>query len=165
MITQSRGFTLVEVLVYLSILLIVSVGGILLILSLDDVIQEYKIETALYRSATNVLEQVAVEIREGESLDLGNSVIAIAGAGKLTIENGGVDTTFEQVGNELLLSVDGVQQGNLLSEPVTVSDFTVYSYQNAVGTMVRVKLRLSATIGSTTKTMTFYDGAVIRGDI
>ena len=164
-VLQRKGFTLIEVLVYVAILVIVSTAGVTLILSLDDVIVEYQVETALYRSATNVLEQVAVALREGDSLDVGNSLIASSTAGKLTVETGGVDTVFQKVGSDLLLTVDGVSKGDLLNDGVSVTDFTVYQHVTTIGTMVRVKLALTTTVGSTTKSTTFYQGAVIRGDL
>ena len=164
-VVQGKGFTLIEVLVYVAILVTVSTAGVTLILSLDDVITEYKIEASLYRSATNVLEQVAVALREGETLDVANSLVASSTAGKLTVENGGVDTVFQKVGSDLILTVDGVSKGDLLNNGVNVTNFTVYQYTTAIGTMVRVKLALTTTVGSTTKSTTFYQGAVIRGDL
>lgn len=57
------GFTLIEVMVYLFILIIVSTASVGLLLSLDDFIYQYKVETALYRSGTNVLEPIVVALR------------------------------------------------------------------------------------------------------
>lgn len=162
---KRTGFTLVEVMVYLAILTVVSAGGVSLILSLDGVLAQFKVETALFRSSANVLEQVIVAVREGEDFNAANSVLNTPAIGKLSIQNGGVTTTFEKNGNDLNLILDTVNKGDLLSEGVSVTDFTVYKYDTTVGTFVRIKLGLSATVEGITKTITFYDGAVIRGDI
>ena len=160
-----KGFTLVEVIIYLGILSVISAGGVTLILSLDGVLAQFKVETALYRSSTNVLEQVVVALREGEDFDAANSVLNTPATGKLTILNGGVTTAFEKSGSDLNLTIDGLNKGDLLSQGVSVTGFTVYKYNTTVGTFVRVKLNLSATVEGVTKTITLYDGAVIRGDL
>lgn len=163
--TSLKGFTLVEVMIYLAILTVVSAGGVGLILSLDGVLAQFKVETALYRSSTNIFEQLIVAVREGEDFDAANSVLNTPATGKLTILNGGTITTFEKSGSDLNLTIDSINKGDLLSEGVSVTSFTVYKYDTTVGTFVRVKLGLSATVEGITKTLTLYDGAVIRGDL
>lgn len=159
------GFTLIEVMVYLFILIIVSTASVGLLLSLDDFIYQYKVETALYRSGTNVLEPIVVALREGDTLNSGGSVFHDPLTGKLVVQNGGVTTEFAIVGDALELTVDGENKGNLLSEGVTAEGFTVYSYATATGTYVRVKLDLEAVVNGVAKSISLYDGAVIRGDL
>ena len=164
-LTSLKGFTLVEVMIYLAILTVVSAGGVGLILSLDGVLAQFKVETALYRSSTNVFEQLIVAVREGEDFDAANSVLNTPATGKLTILNGGTITTFEKSGADLNLIIDSVNLGDLLSDGVSLTGFTVYRYNTTVGVFVRIKLDLSATVEGITKTLTLYDGAVIRGDL
>jgi hypothetical protein len=154
-----------EIMVYLAILIMVSTAAVGLLISLDGVLDHYRIETALYRSSTNVLEQIMVELREANEFDAGSSVVNNSATGKLVLRTEGVATQFERVGGALELTINGDNKGNLLSEAVTVTDFTVYQYSTGTGTMVRVKLRLRATIDGVVKEMTFYSGAVIRGDL
>lgn len=160
-----QGFTLLEVLVYLSILIVVSTVAVSLLISLDTIIDRYRIDTALYRSGTNVMEQVVVELRRGDQFDVANSVLNNSATGTLAIINGATSTVISKVGNDVTLTINGEEYGNLLQEPVTVTGFTVYKYDTASGILVRVKLDLSATIGSVTKNITLYNAAVIRGDI
>lgn len=163
--SRINGFTLVEVMVYLFILLVVSTASIGLLLSLDDFIQQYQVETALYRSGTNVLEPIMVAIREGDDYDSVNSIVNDPLTGKLVVHNGGVATEFAIVAGAIELTVDGDNKGNLLSDGVVAQGFTVYSYTTGVGTYVRVKLDLEATVGGVVKSITLYDGAVIRGEL
>lgn len=162
---RAAGFTLIEVMVYLFILIIVSTASVGLLLSLDDFIYQYKIETALYRSSTNVLEPIMVALREGDTLNVGSSVFNDPLTGKLVVQNGGVTTEFALVSGALELTVDGDNKGNLLSDGVTASGFTVYSYSTGSGTFVRVRLDLDATVNGISKSISLYDGAVIRGDL
>lgn len=164
-IVSRAGFTLIEVLVYLGIFMVVSTGTIMLLISLDTIIDQYQVDTALYRSGTNVLEQVVAEVRQADQFDAGSSVVNDSTLGKLVVHNGGVTTEFVRSGTSLERIVDGVSLGTMLSEGVSVTEFTVYTYDTAIGVFVRVRLGLSATIGGTTKTITLYDGAIIRGDL
>lgn len=163
-LNKKSGFTLVEVLIYLGIFLVVATSSVTFMVSLDDFVREYKVETALYRSGTSILEQVQLALREGETFNASSSVLYDP-AGVLSISASGTSTTFSQVGGELLLDINSVLKGNLATDPVTVTDFTVYEYDMALGQMVRVRLGLSATIGSTTKSVTLYTGSLIRDSL
>jgi type II secretory pathway pseudopilin PulG len=159
------GFTLLEVLVYLAILIVVSTVAVSLLVSLDDIIDRYRVDTALYRSGTNVMEQVVVELRRGDEFNVASSVLNDSATGTIAINNGATTTIISRVGDELRLTVNGVEYGNLLQDSVAVTGFTVYKSDTASGTFVRVKLELTATVESVSKSIDLYGGAVIRGDI
>jgi type II secretory pathway pseudopilin PulG len=159
------GFTLLEVLVYLAILIVVSTVAVSLLVSLDDIIDRYRVDTALYRSGTNVMEQVVVELRRGDEFNVASSVLNDSATGTIAINNGATTTIISRVGDELRLTVNGVEYGNLLQDSVAVTGFTVYKSDTARGTFVRVKLELTATVESVSKSIDLYGGAVIRGDI
>jgi prepilin-type N-terminal cleavage/methylation domain-containing protein len=161
---NKQGFTLIEVLVYIVILLVVSMAGITLLLSLNDFADQYRLETALYRSGTNVMEQVMVAVREADQYDAGTSVINNA-TGTLAVTKGGVTTSFVRSLDELHYYVEGVDRGNMLQSDVSMTDFMIYKYDTADGSFVRIRLTLTATVDGVTKTITLYDGAVIRGDL
>ncbi len=159
------GFTLIEVLIYLAILVVVATGAVTFLLSLDDLIDQYTLETALYRSGTSVMELVLVELRQANELDTLNTVINDPDTGVLSINNDGVNTRFIKAGDELQHVTGGVNEGNLVSEDVTVTGFTVYQYDLGDGTLVRVRLSMSATVEGVTKDLTLHGGAIIRGDL
>lgn len=159
------GFTLVEMLVYLAIFMAVSTASIGLMISLSDFINQYQIETVLYRSGSNVMEQVMLGLRQADQVDLLNTNLNDPALGRLTLEQGASTTEFVLTGGALNMSVDGVQLGTLLSNNVVVDGFTVFHYPSSRGDLVRVKLQLTATIDSQVKSITLYDGAVVRGSI
>lgn len=155
------GFTLTEMLVYLAIFTIVTTAAVGFLLSLDRFIDQYRLETMLYRSGTNAMEQIILSIRQAESIDLLNTTEDTSGAGRLTVTDGTVTTEFLLTGNELHYIVDSTDLGDLTSGAVTVTDFIVYYYPDEE--LVRVRLDLVGTLGTVTKTQTLYAGAVIRG--
>ena len=162
---KHSGFTLIEMLVYLGIFTVVSTASVTFLLSLDDFIDQYKVETALYRSGTNVMEQIVVELRQADQFDAGNSVIENPSTGVLAIQNGVATTRFTKTGSSIVLTKNGVSYGNLNTNDVSVTAFTVYRYITTAGTLVRVHVRLSASVDETTKTVDLYGGAIIRGAI
>ncbi len=162
---RQAGFTVIEVLVYLAIFVVVTTAATYLLLTLNDVVDRYRVNTALYRSGTGVMEQVVVALRQADQFNLGASVIESPTNGALTVLSDGTSTTFTKSGDELLLTINSVPYGSILDGPVIVDGFTVYQYNTAIGTLLRVKLDLTATVGSSSKSTTLYGGAVIRGDL
>lgn len=164
-LVKLRGFTLVEVLVYLAIFTMVTTAAIYLLFTLNDVVDKYRVNTLLYRSGSTALEYMVTEMRQADQFNVGGSVVHTAATGTLAIINNSTSTTFTKSGDELLLTINSVDYGNLVDDAVSVDGFTVYNYSTAVGTFVRIKLSLTATVGSSTKSTTLYGGAVIRGDL
>jgi prepilin-type N-terminal cleavage/methylation domain-containing protein len=160
-----KGFTLVEVLVYLAIFVMVTTAATYLLITLNDVVDRYRVNTVLYRSGSSALEHMVVELRQANQFNTAGSVVNTAATGTLAVINNSTSTTFTKSGDELLLSINSVDYGNIVDDAVEVDGFTVYQYNTTVGTLVRLKLELTATVGSSTKSMTFYGGSVIRGDL
>ncbi len=160
-----RGFTLVEVLVYLAIFVTVTTAATYLLISLNDVVDRYRVNTLLYRSGSAALEHMVVEMRQANQFNAGGSVTNTAATGALSVVNTSTTTTFTKSGDGLLLSINSVSYGNIVDDNLEVDGFTVYQYNTAAGTLVRLKLELTATVGSSTKSMTLYGGSVIRGDL
>jgi type II secretory pathway pseudopilin PulG len=162
---KKTGFSLVEMIVYIGIFMVVSVASVGFLFSLEDLIGQYRLETALYRSGSSVMEQVLLAVRQADLVDTLNTVEDSASTGKLTVENVSTSTSFTLDAGSLNLAINGVDYGDLTGEVVTVNGFTVYYYPTADGRQfVRVKLDLTATLNASfSKSMTFYGGAVIRG--
>ena len=160
-----KGFTLVDTLVYVAILVIVSTAGVYFMISLSEVLTQYRIDTALYRSGTSAMEQILVGIRQAESLDSVTSVVDDPTAGIFAATRGASSTEVAFVGNELQLTLDGQPYGPMTDPQISVAHFTVFQHPTADGELIRVRLHLEASINGVNKGMTFYGGAIIRGDV
>lgn len=159
------GFTLIEVLVYLTIFIMVTTAATYLLISLSDVVDRYRAHTLLYRSGSSALEHITVELRKADQFNAAGSVTNVAETGALSVTNNSTTTTFNKSGSQLVLSKNSVNYGNIVDDAVMVNGFTVYQYTTSIGTLVRIKLNLTATVGNNSKSMTFYGGSVIRGDL
>ena len=162
---SSKGFSMVEILVYLAIFLVVSTASVTFLISLNEFVDQYKVETVLYRSGTSVMEQIILGARQADNVDLVNTTEDDPTNGKLTVEHGASSTSFTLNAGTLELTIDGNNLGDMTTSNVTVDDFTVYYYPLTVGEFVRVRLSLSATVGSITKSITLYGGSTVRGAI
>lgn len=159
------GFTLIEVLIYISLFMVVTAASVGFLFSLDDFIYQYRIETALYKSGTNAMEQILLGVRQAESVDLINSTFNTPAAGRLTVINGASTTAFVLDSGVLRMELDGDDYGTVAFDGVNAEEFTVYYYTLTEGELVRVKLRLSATINGVTKDLTLYGSSVVRGSL
>jgi type II secretory pathway pseudopilin PulG len=159
------AFTLVEMLVYLAIFFTVTTAATYLLITVGNTIDRYRVQTLIYRSGSDVMEHIVAELRQANQFNTVDSVTNTATSGVLALLNNSTSTIFTKNDGELLLSINGTNYGNMVGESVFVDGFTVYRYSTAAGTMVRVKLALTANVGSSSKSTTFYTGAVIRGDL
>lgn len=158
------GFSLIEVLVYLSIFVILVVASVTFLFSLRDFVSQYRLETALYRSSSDALEQIVLAVRQADSVDMLNTIEDTPNAGKLTVQNAATTTVFMLDNGELLLEINSVPYGGLTRDEVVADAFTVYYYPLSDGRQfVRVRIDLTATVDGLSKSETFYTGAVVRG--
>ena len=158
------GFSLVEVLVYLAIFMVVATASVGFMISLHGLINQYRLETLLYRSGTNAMEQVLLTLRQAEQVNMLSSVFETPAAGVLVLENAATTTTFSLNSGALELIVNGNNYGDMTATAVTVDSFTVYHYPLAVGELIRIQLTITGTVdGVHTKQVTLYGGAKVRG--
>jgi type II secretory pathway pseudopilin PulG len=159
---HNRGFSLVEVLVYLSVMVLVAGGLITTFLSLDTVFLRNRTDRELMVSASMTLEQMTRAIRNAESINLAGSSFNTS-PGALSLTTGATTTRFFISGGGIAVSVNGVELGPLTSDDVTVESLIFTHYIGTTTELVRVELTLSATSSVASSTRAFYTSAVLRG--
>ncbi|MEN9921751.1 MAG: hypothetical protein RL097_27 [Candidatus Parcubacteria bacterium] len=166
-IDTEKGFSIVEVLVYLAIFMVVSVASVAFLFSLKDLVGQYRLETLLYRSGTGVMEQVLLAVRQADRVVVADTVEDTFVGGKLTLENVSTTTSFMHTAGDLDLTINGEGYGDMTMDGVIVESFTVHYYPLANNReFVRIRLSLTGTInGAQSKNAVFYGGAVVRGAI
>lgn len=158
----TSGFSLVEILVYIAVLVLVSLAGVLTYLSLSTTLVRYETERAVGHAAQVTLERMVRDIRGATSI---NSALSTFGSspGALALVSGATTTEFSLTGGNVRLAVNGVDIGPLTSDDVTVDGLLFTQYVGTSTVLVRVALTLSAANEAASTTRTFYESAVLRG--
>ena len=159
---RTQGFSLIEIMVYLSVLVLVAGALVTTFLSLDTVLVRNKTDRALTESARVSLERLVRDTRAAQAVNTGLSVFDDP-SGALALTQGATTTRFYVTGESLMLSVNGVELGPLTSSAVVVQSFVVTRYVASTTEMVRTALTLSASSKAASSTRTYYSSAVLRG--
>lgn len=159
---HQNGFSLIEILVYIAILVIVSGGALTMLFSLTDQINTGRAERIVRSSAEVTLERMLGDIRAADTIDTFYSTLETS-PGALTLLDGATTTDYAVVGGVIEVTEDGSVVGPLTDDRVTVDSLIFYHYDNTFTEMVRTVLTLSATVGDATVTRTFEAAAVLRG--
>ncbi len=160
--TSLMGFSLVEMLVYIAVMVSVSLAGVLTYLSLNSGLVRNATERSVNHAAQVALERITRDIRGAVTVNTGLSTLGTT-PGVLTLTNNATTTTYSISGGALSLTVNGVSLGALTGSGVTINDFVVNRYVGTSTELVRVKLTLSAVTKAASTTRTYYTSAVLRG--
>jgi type II secretory pathway pseudopilin PulG len=159
---SARGFSLIEMLVYLAILMIVVGASLTLLFTLDDRIREQRANQLVVQSAQSTLEHILSSVRAADVVNTVGSTLNTT-PGVLALTQGATTTTYAIVNGDISVTRNGVSLGSLTDEAVTVSQLRFFSYDNGDTEFVRVVFTLSAQVGDTTVTKTYRGGATLRG--
>lgn len=157
-----KGFTLIEVLVYIAVLILAVLVMVSLFLSLSTVLSRNQVERELSQTAQVTLEKMVRDIRAAATADT-------TVANQLTLQTiGGATTTqFALSGNSVVMNLNGTNLGTLTSNTVSVDDLVFTKYETLGAELetilVRVALTLSVSTKAASTTQTYYTSAVLRG--
>ena len=159
----NRGFTIIEVLVYVVILGIVSVAIISASMAVNSSFNKTRITRDLLESGNNSMERITREIRQANSIDISNSTLG-SNPGMLTLNGkdaGGSARVvkFSVLNGALNIYENNSLLDNLLNQNVTASNLIFRRISTGTGEAVKIELTLLD--GSTSKK--FYDTVILRG--
>lgn len=161
----NRGFTLLEVLVYLVIFAVVSlvlINGIIISMKSFAATRENRI---FARTGADVMERVAREIRSATSIEPLNTTFdsnpGALGVHVIDSDDNDVLVEFEIVDDELQLSYDGVSVGILTNDEIDVSSFVVRELTAEQGVGVKIEITLQSV--STGREESFATSVSLRG--
>jgi type II secretory pathway component PulJ len=159
---SKQGFSVIEMLVYMAVLVTVTLAGVLTYLSLSTNLVRYETERALSHAAQVSLERMVRDIREATSVNTGLSTLGTS-PGVLTLVSGATTTKFSLSTGNVLLTRNGVDVGPLTNDNVTVNQLMFTRYTGTSTELIRIALTLSASNKAASTTQTFYSSAVLRG--
>lgn len=157
-----RGFSLIEMLVYLALLLVITVVGITTMLSFNEQIVQLRLHRLVTDTANTALERIGREALSSETVNLITTTLdSRTGALGLTRTSGAV--RFARVGSVLEVTDESGQTIAITDPSVSVTGFWVHHYAIGPTEYVRLRLQVSASSDSRTVQEEFYSGIVLRG--
>ncbi len=170
----SRGYSLVETLIYIALLAIIVYALISALVIMTKAYRTTKASKSIENSAMFALDRMVREIRDAKSIDASHSVFGTT-PGELylnTTDTSGTALTddFYVSGQILRLKQNGVDVGPLTLSGARVTNLVFRSISNAqpsdgtvVSTAVKIEMTIESGTGSSLKSRKFYEAAVLRG--
>ena len=165
LLNTKRGFTLVEVIVYTSILVVILLLIVSFIVSFGKAYNVLRTTIHINNSATISFERMIRYFRQANDVDTAASTMGTH-PGKLVLKTteAGTPVTLEFYISGGILSVkkDGVDAGTLTRTDVTVTNLVFRNLSNGKSEAVKVEMTLQSVVADTTKVKKFYGSAVLR---
>lgn len=163
---HTKGFSLIEMLVYLGVLTIIFVVVINTLLSFSGSYRALSVQRIVEHSAVGALERMTRDIRNATSIDTANSTFGTS-PGVLTIitTQNSVSTTtkFYVQSGTLKVDVNGTYVGPLTLSNVTVTSLIFTNLTSAHSSAVKIDLTLFGRLGTTTKSLPYHSTVIIKG--
>jgi type II secretory pathway pseudopilin PulG len=161
---SSKGFTLLETLVYVAVLATITALVTTTLISMLRPAVRVRAAQALTAGANDTLERMSREIRNSYDIDtLQSSFGTNPGTLALRMMDGAVQEThtFYLSGSRLMLNDNGTV-GALSADSVAVTSLVFYELSTPVSKGVRIELELSTTTSAGTRSETFYTTLMLR---
>jgi prepilin-type N-terminal cleavage/methylation domain-containing protein len=159
-----KGFTLIELMVYIFIIGLISVGMVTYSIDLTTSSQKGRIKIEVHQSARFAMDRVLQEIRAAESINVGSSTFGSSpGVLSLDVVNVIDDPTIFDVSGGVLR----VKQGAAAADELTSSDFEVtnliFENRSNSGRTSNVKIEFTLAHPNPTNSEIFDASITVKG--
>ncbi len=164
-----RGFTLIELVVYIGILAVVALVVTNSILILNRTLASFRLERRVISSGETAMRRITRELRLANDIHASSTLGVSPGVLSLASQESEEDSTAKDVmiyvsGGELILRRATSSAAALTASGVTVTNLTFRQITNGtVSKAVKVELTLSSSAGSASTTKNYYTTAGLRG--
>lgn len=161
----NKGFSLVEIIIYLAIFSMIS---ILVINSFITVMSAFNITRTnrdLVESGINSMERISREIRQADSIDVVNSNLTL-GILQLNSKdefNNPVVIKISKDSSLLNIYKDNVLYGNLLSQNIILNNLVFRRIETTESEGVKIEMTITDIRSKNNKTENFYNTIILRG--
>lgn len=164
---EERGFTLVEMLIYVVVATTVGIAVVQSLLNFSEALSRLSVKEDLNQSARVAMERMIREIRDAHDVYQPDSVLD-TDPGILVLDMasaiGTSQLTFNGTSSQLTVTDTNGNTETLIRSNVTL-DYLIFEYFEATNTdaeIIRIVMTLTATNGDYQQTETFYGSAVLR---
>ncbi len=148
---KNSGFSIIEIIIYFSILAIISTLVIGNIISLFKNYNVVRANQDIEYNAISILDKLTRDTRDAAFINTSDSLFSVSqGAISLNIASSTNSTAsntakFYLNNNKIKYKKDGVDFGNLSTNAVTVSNFKIYYINSSTTEAIKVELNLEVT--------------------
>jgi type II secretory pathway pseudopilin PulG len=163
---HNQGFSLVEMLIYIAVLVIIFLAVVSTVLSFTTSYRTLAAMRIVERSAMDAMERMTRDIRAASSVDTVNSTLdANPGVLVLVASEGGVSTTtrFYIDTNAVKVDVNGTYVGPLTTENVAINNLTFTLSTTTRSTAVKIDMTLQGTSGTAVQTKSYHTTVILKG--
>jgi hypothetical protein len=163
-----KGFTLVEVLVYIAVFTLISFALVQTTISVNKAYLSIKSNQMLEISASDSLNRISNDIRNVRSILIDSSSIFDVSPGRLTLsvkDNLGKDKIVEYYVdgfNMLQVKENGMSVGKLTSSLTPVSNLVFKKIDTGSSSAIKIDMTLQAFKSGVTTTESFYSTYILR---
>lgn len=162
---KKSGISYIEVIIYASILGVLTLVMISGVLSLSSSYKNLSVMRNVEHTAIDVLERLSRDIRGANLIDTANSTFGTSnGVLTLVSTDGSFSTTTRYYLSDGVanLDVNGVFWGPLSSSYTQITDMTFYQITTTNSNAVRVDLTVEATDSGVTKIKTYHTTVALK---
>ena len=158
----NKGFSLVEILIYLAIFTAVSILVINSFIIVVSTFTKIRSNHDLVNSGSNSLERISREIRQAKSIDSTSIFDSDSSSLKLVDPDGNI-IVFDKNLDDLRISKNGEVIGNLLVNNVSLDKLIFKHIVTANSEAIKIEIEIEDTNSKISKVEKFYDTVVLRG--
>lgn len=161
---NKKGFTLIEAIVYVTILVMTLVVVVFAVAGIGKSYARVRSHQTLGRVAAFSLERISREIRFANSVDTIQSLFDVSpGIVVLSFTNPSRTLKVYVQNGVLKIDENGVYAGDLTPPKVYVSSLIIKRFQTGESEGIRIEAGFDTSDGRATTTEKFYTTAVMRG--
>lgn len=158
--TSIKGFTLIEMLVYVSVLGLIMLLAVTTALSMARSYEELKVARSIEQGALTSMERMVRDIRAAEEATASGSTLTLT----TTDLNDDPMTVIFYVQDGILKVIEnGSYAGPLTASSTSVTSLSFDTLSTTTSKAVRIQMTMEASRGEISKTQSFYSTAVLRG--
>lgn len=165
-INTKSGFTLLEILIYMSIFVVLSGVVITSFTIVVGTFSNSQTNRDLQESGSTTIERMAREIRQANTVNVASVLGSTPGRLELATTNASgtpITIRFILESNAINLYKDNVLSGNLLGQNIIATSLVFRKITTANGTAVKIEMTLQDNRGKDHRTANYYDTVILRG--
>ena len=159
-----KGYSIIEILVYLAIFTIISIVVINLFITTISSFNITNINRKLLEAGQVSMERITREVRQAKNIDVANSSSDSLQLNSTNISGDSQVVKFTSESGKLNLYQDSSLIGNLLPENINMTSLIFRRITTAKGEAVKIEMTLQYSVGKNTKYENFYNTIILRGE-